>query len=258
MDTWRLIHHPNGDPYWNMAVDEELLRSVATGQSPPTVRFYGWNVPTISLGRYQDIEGSLDQEFCRSRGIPIVRRPTGGRAVFHDSEITFSIVRENSGGSVQDSYRQLSKAVIDALLELGVPAHPFGSSSDSARMSAVPDCFDLKASFEVAVDGAKVFGCAQYRSDAAILQQNSLRIKHPAADNLNAFVRVGSREHGHCITDFAEKDAIIASLSRSIERNFGKSLAAAPLSETEGLIATTLASHKYRTDLWNLNGATCR
>jgi lipoate-protein ligase A len=254
MDFWRVIDHPAGDAAWNMAVDEALLRSYTSGKGLATIRFYSWEVPSISLGRFQKIDGSLDLPFCASRGIAIVRRPTGGRAVLHGTDLTFSVVQQNTGHSVQDSYRKLSAGMHTALLTAGVPADTFNDLSDSARMRSVPNCFDLKAAFELALNGKKILGCAQLRRENAILQQNSLVLAPPASDNLNAFVGHCPDAGGACVSDYATRQVIILSLCREIEHLFGVSLRPSNLTVEEESIARVLAESKYRADQWNLNG----
>ena len=112
-ESWRFIDcgpRPGGE---NMALDEALLESHASSQSPPVLRVYTWRPPAISLGRFQSIESSVDLERCRALGVDVVRRPTGGRAILHtEEEVTFSIVvsRERLGTKgVMDSYRILAQ-----------------------------------------------------------------------------------------------------------------------------------------------------
>jgi lipoyl(octanoyl) transferase len=254
MESWRVIEHPAGDAAWNMAVDEALLRRYTSGKSPATVRFYAWDVPSISLGRFQRIEGSLDLPFCFSRGIVVVRRPTGGRAVLHGTDLTFSVIRENTRHSVQDSYRNLSIAVQTALLAAGVPATTFADASDAARMRSVANCFDLRAPFEIALGGRKILGCAQLRTEKAILQQNSLILEPPSSDNLNAFVGRCPDASELCVRDYAEREVVLGCVCREVEHLFGVSLHTAGLTTEEESTARELAQSKYRADAWNLNG----
>lgn len=255
MESWRVIHHPAGDAAWNMAVDETLLRSYESGNSLPTLRFYGWSCPSISLGRFQRVDGSLDRSYCESNDIPVVRRPTGGRAVLHGADLTFTVVQPNAGGSVQDSYHKLSTAIYNALLSAGVPVQTFTDASDVARMRSVANCFDLNARFEIALDGRKVLGCAQLRTATAILQQNSLLLTQPPADNLNAFVDCRGYMGGTCISQYTEDDAILSSICRSIEHVFDCSLVASGLTPEEEHAARRFVTSKYATCEWNLNGA---
>ena len=254
MESWRVIEHPAGEAAWNMAVDEALLWSYTSGKSPATIRFYSWDVPSISLGRFQKIDGSLDLPYCASRRIAVVRRPTGGRAVLHGTDLTFSVIQENGRRSIQDSYRNLCIAVQTALLAAGVPATTFKDSSDMARMRSVANCFDLKAPFEIALHGRKILGCAQLRTDRAILQQNSLLLEPPSSDNLNAFVGRCPDPSGLCVSDYAERELVLSCVCREIEQLFDISLQRSGLTPEEESVARSLAQSKYRTDAWNLNG----
>src|SRR5207248_1466855 len=108
---WRLIEDRPAVGAWNMAVDEALLEAARRDEAPPTLRFYGWARPTLSLGRHQDPDEHIDHAFRCRRGIDLVRRPTGGRAVLHDHEVTYSIVLPaelGHGAGVGEVYAVLS------------------------------------------------------------------------------------------------------------------------------------------------------
>src|SRR5512142_100843 len=89
--AWRFLRHAPGEGAWNMAVDEAVATAVGAGQSPPTLRMYGWRRATLSLGYLQPAGPGIDLSACRARDIPVVRRPTGGRAVLHHHELTYSL-----------------------------------------------------------------------------------------------------------------------------------------------------------------------
>ena len=94
---WRVLSHGPQDGAWNMALDEAIARAVGAGQVPATVRFYAWGAPTVSLGCLQATQGAIAPAACRERGVGVVRRPTGGRAVLHDDELTYSVCRASGG-----------------------------------------------------------------------------------------------------------------------------------------------------------------
>src|SRR2546423_6992920 len=126
-DPWRLILDAPAGGAWNLAVDEGLLDGVAAAPAPPTLRFYGWTPACLSLGYFQRFD-AVDLDGCRALGADIVRRPTGGRAILHDREVTYSVVLPASllgpDGGVLPSYHRLSQALLDGLRRLGVPATP--------------------------------------------------------------------------------------------------------------------------------------
>ncbi len=177
---WRLIRHGAASGARNMAVDEAIQTACARGLAGPTLRFYAWSPAALSIGYFQPVS-EVDLEACRARGIDLVRRPTGGRAILHDRELTYSVAMAGSDlpGGVLETYRLLSAGLHRGLLELGIPAvvsgakEPVGSEMKrSAGGSAA--CFDTASSYELEVGGRKVAGSAQTRRGGAILQHGSL------------------------------------------------------------------------------------
>ncbi|OAT86349.1 lipoate--protein ligase family protein [Desulfotomaculum copahuensis] len=121
---WRLLQTGAADGPANMAVDEAIMIHHSRGGVPPTLRFYRWDPPTLSLGYFQEPEREVNREACRRLGVGLVRRPTGGRAVLHDDEVTYSVViaQKYLPGSVVETYRVLSGGLLAGLRLLGVPA----------------------------------------------------------------------------------------------------------------------------------------
>ena len=124
--VWRLVRSGFADGYENMAVDEALMLSIAEGKAPPTLRLYGWRPPGVSLGYFQAVEGQIDPDECKRRGYTVVRRPTGGRAILHDDEVTYSVaVRQADlaeGERLIASYREISRGIEAGLRRIGVGA----------------------------------------------------------------------------------------------------------------------------------------
>src|SRR5256886_2252479 len=143
-DGWRLLVDAPAVGAWNMAVDEVLLDGVAAGTTPPTIRFYGWTPPCLSLGYFQPFD-VVDVDGCRALGVDVVRRPTGGRAILHDRELTYSValpasVLGHDGGALPSYYR-LSLALQEGLRRLGVPATLAPESAGSSAAHR-PGCFE--------------------------------------------------------------------------------------------------------------------
>ncbi len=179
--VWRLLIDPPLEGPQNMAIDEALLERCASEKSPllfPTVRFYRWSCPTLSLGYNQDIESSLHVHECKARGIPIVRRPTGGKAVLHDQEITYSVIASFSSSpfrrSVFDNYRLISEAVIKCLKFLGIRAVIADEEAPSYSRAGPEACFARLSRFEISYKNFKMVGSAQRRKRRAFLQHGSL------------------------------------------------------------------------------------
>jgi len=253
--SWRLIRHGPMDAYWNMAVDEAIFLTSRRSECKPTLRFYTWDRPSISLGRFQKVAGSIDVDFCRKRNIPIVRRPTGGRGVLHGTDLTFSVVNNNSDQSVEASYALMSRIVVDALGDLGVPAQPFRVCSDRNQMGSTPNCFDLHAGFEVGLDGRKTLGSAQLRQEGRILQQNSLVLETPCSDNLNAFVGSCPQQAGSCIGQYADSSMVMRAICKKMEETLKLSFLVSDLEPVESELARRLLTAKYETPEWNMAGS---
>lgn len=161
-----------------MAVDEALLLAHALGDSAPVIRFYRWQPATVSLGRFQEL--TRLPQLASSYPFPLVRRPTGGRAVLHQHEITYSAVLREvllppGERSVMQAYRWLSAGLMAGLSRLGVPsqlAPADGVAGDELGEQA--NCFHAAARCDLVSGGRKLVGSAQCRKFGAILQHGSL------------------------------------------------------------------------------------
>jgi lipoate-protein ligase A len=179
---WKLIIDSALDGSRNMAIDAALLAGVENSDTPSTiVRFYGWKIPTISLGRNQQIEKAVDLEYCRANGIDIVHRPTGGRAVLHDDELTYAVVSNDTdrfGDSIYGNYKRVSEALCLAYNRLGVPAvlAPETRKLSPLANDADPPCFLSPSRYELMVHGRKIAGSAQRRLRRSFLQHGSMPI----------------------------------------------------------------------------------
>jgi lipoate-protein ligase A len=173
---WRLLVDEPRDGPTNMAIDEALALGCDQGWSPPTVRVYRWALPTVSLGVNQSIEGEVNLSACRERRIPVVRRPTGGRAVLHHRELTYGLAIPVLPGSrsVLHDYRWISQCLLLTVQRLGVEATL--SRGDHSQGEAGGVCFLSSARYEVTVNGRKLIGSAQRRLSRALLQHGSLLI----------------------------------------------------------------------------------
>jgi lipoyl(octanoyl) transferase len=176
-NIWRLI--VDTDPHsgaWNMAVDEAIMEAVASGHVPPTLRFYQWEPPCVSLGKRQPLSG-INLDNCRRDGVDVVRRPTGGLAILHTDELTYSLATlpddPRASGAIMDSYRKLSQGLVLGLRRLGVhprmqPVSPGASPNSSAA------CFEAPSAYEITSGSQKLMGSAQTRPYGKLLQHGSL------------------------------------------------------------------------------------
>jgi len=160
----------------NMAVDEALLRR-ASHTGDVFYRVYAWAAPTVSLGRNQPARGCYDLELATARGIEFVRRPTGGRAILHHREITYSVAAPiGAYGTLPESYHAINRLLVEALRTLGVDAREAEASSRAPTPSTAP-CFDSPVSGELVAGGQKLVGSAQVRDGHAFLQHGSILVE---------------------------------------------------------------------------------
>jgi lipoyl(octanoyl) transferase len=175
--NWRLLITGYADGMTNMAIDEAIMRAVTEGLALPTLRFYAWNPPCISIGYSQSLASEIDLERCRRDGIDWVRRPTGGRAILHTDELTYSVVLPQDDprafGGVVESYRHLSRGLVAGLEQLKVNVVQ-ASYQDKKDQPASAVCFDIPSHYEVTVDGRKLVGSAQTRRRNVVLQHGTL------------------------------------------------------------------------------------
>lgn len=180
----RLLVEPPGDGAWLMAVDEVLLQSAAE-QGLATLRFYCWREPTLSLGYFQSLAERA--EHAASRGCPVARRQTGGGAILHDRELTYSLALPEThplARKTVELYDAVHTAIIDILAKWGISARRCGQSA--AAKTAEPFlCFQRRAGDDILIGEAKVCGSAQRRRHGAVLQHGSiLMARSPAAPEL--------------------------------------------------------------------------
>lgn len=171
---------------FNMGVDEALLRSaIATGT--PTLRFYQWDGPWLSLG-YGQPSSEARLEACRSHGVGVVRRLTGGRAVLHGNDLTYAIAAPESllPEGLQGSYRSIGAALLAALRSLGLDVTQVVAPLRSQRNPVGFDCFETPAAGEICVGDRKLAGHAQRRSGGAVLQHGSIRLQPDAPAQASA------------------------------------------------------------------------
>ena len=178
---WRLIQTPPSQGAWNMAIDEAILEFSGKGVAPPTLRLYSWFPACLSLGYAQPVK-DVQMEVLVSRGWEIVRRPTGGRAILHTDELTYSVCGQHSephlSGGVLESYHKLSLALLKALELIGINADPTKiSAPQSTQDNNNPVCFEVPSNYEITVSGKKLIGSAQARKKVGVLQHGSLPLK---------------------------------------------------------------------------------
>jgi len=262
--AWRLLIDPPASGAWNMAVDEALLDSVAAGRSPATLRFYLWTPACLSLGYFQTFD-VVDVDGCRARGVEIVRRPTGGRAILHDRELTYSVTLPASvlgqEAGIVPSYHRLSLALQAGLQDLGIPATLAPVVASPAGGEQGPVCFDRPSAHELLLGGRKLVGSAQVRRGSALLQHGSIVIE-PRIGTLLECLRLDGldrREEARrlegVVAGLAEvgefdPDRIAQVVATAFGRRFGVAVRPGRLEVDELAAARSLARSKYQSAAW--------
>jgi lipoate-protein ligase A len=215
---WRVLRDPPGRAAWNMAVDEALARS-RTG-SEAVLRLYRWARPTLSFGRNQDPRPRYDPLALAARGAEAVRRPTGGREVLHDRELTYTVVAPFAGpGSLRGLYHTVNQALLAALEALGVPGAALAGRSGPTPRPDAGACFGTPAPGEVVARGGKLVGSAQRRLGPTILQHGSLLLA-PASLSLAALAVPGrppSEQEGTHLAALLGRRPGVAEVAATVE-----------------------------------------
>lgn len=172
---WHFLLTRPADAAYNMALDEALMRRAArTGDA--VFRLYGWSEPTLSLGRNQRARGCYDETAARALGVGFVRRPTGGRALLHDHEVTYSATLPVAdAGQARTAYDFINDVLLGGLSRLGVSAGR--ATATKSLPPGLRPCFDAPAEHEIVVGGRKLVGSAQWRRGGALLQHGSILIR---------------------------------------------------------------------------------
>ena len=263
--TWRLIHDTPRSGAENMAVDEALLRAFDPATSLPVLRLYGWEPAALSLGRFQQGAEVLDLERCRCNGVAVVRRVTGGGAIFHADELTYSIVctpdQIPPAASVKDSFRVLTGFLLAFYRSLGLEVCYAADAAPAGTLlgERTPFCFAGRESFDILVGGAKIGGNAQRRQKGLVFQHGSIPLANRALDGLS-YMRDKAPAQARGVTSLGEWGVagdmvrLQGLLAAAFAAHFDVELLADGLTEGEQRLATELATHKYATDSWNLEG----
>lgn len=263
-DAWRFIDSGQCSAACNMALDEAIATAVRKDKSPPTLRLYGWNIQSVSIGCFQKIS-DIDIEYCIGKHIPVIRRPTGGRAILHNHELTYSFSIKTIQGlfskGLIDSYKKISIALGSALLKIGLSPE-LKLSREARNTSAIHHsrialCFQSTSFGEITINNKKVVGSAQKRWTDSLLQQGSI----PFTIDNDKMVRIFRLESTQEV-----KGAIIGlkdifpdlntndlqnAIRISFEETFDARLISSSPSQEEVSLAQELEAQKYLSHQWN-------
>jgi len=259
--TWRLLVTEPTDGATNMAIDEAVWLGRRAGASPPTVRFFAWAPPTVSLGYGQPLDRHVDVAACRHLGVGIVRRLTGGSAIYHDGperELTYSVVAaaDDVGGGARDllhSYQWIGRALAGGLRTLGAPVEMVGVARGDEPTPAF--CFARAGSCEIEVGGRKLVGSAQRRYGGTFLQHGSILLGVDAARLAAIFPTTHDPLATLTTLEAAlghrpKLDDVVQALAAAFEREHGLDLRPDGLSADETAAVERLVREKYATEAW--------
>lgn len=261
---------------YNMALDEALWQNFANqieaGEQPwPVLRFYGWQPAALSLGYTQRAEREVNFQACEELGVEWVRRPTGGRAILHDTaELTYSVVGgvedPQFGGGVLESYRKISGALVEGLRRLGVEAEMAEKDRRGHADALTSACFDAPSAYEITWHDRKIIGSAQARQRGVLLQQGTILLsvdveklfkvlELPARlDRASTIAQVAGR-----LTSIEEaRDREVSfeeaqqAFIQGFAAHFGLDLTETQLSPAEATLALELQKAKYANPAWNM------
>ena len=268
MSLWRLLITPPARGAWNMAVDEAILEHVQAGggASLPTLRLYAWDPACLSLGHAQPYS-DVDVRRLSERGWDVVRRPTGGRAILHIDELTYSVIAPNDepivAGTVLESYNRLAQALVVAVKHLELPVEMKEGKTEGNSIPN-PICFEVPSTYEITVGGKKLIGSAQARKKEGVLQHGSLPLTGDLARICQALVFENDAARADASKRLLMRAATVESaLGRAVrwedsaqafiyafESQLGLSVERGELSASESKRADELVKEKYDHRSW--------
>jgi lipoate-protein ligase A len=237
---------------FNMEYDERLAQSLVSSDGPCVVRFYGWSPPAISLGWHQDA-GEIDHGKCSEAGIDVVRRPTGGRAILHSHEVTYSVVMTASQKSVLSVYQQISNALVRGLRALGADVALEKSQPHFPSLYRSPSsvaCFASAARYEIHIAGRKLVGSAQRRfarpdGGEVVLQHGSILLgtdhlrmvdflkglNDDQRTQLRSELQEKTTDLGSALGRVVTYEEVVSALKKGFEQSWEIQFAAVPVGE---------------------------
>jgi len=270
--TWRYLDTGFLNGYENMAIDEAVFLSCQQGKSLPTIRLYGWTPPAVSLGYFQKAENAINFEACKRRGVDVVKRLSGGRAVLHDKELTYSLICPEGtppfGKTILETYKTISMCLISALKNLNLDVKWVTSKEKHSSFRHLNDktvsCFSSPSWYEITVEGKKICGSAQKRGGGTWLQHGAILLEHDVEMLVEVLKSGKSKQefmdeifssttsiNNHLVKkiDFYELKALVL---KGFEANLGIILERGNLTSHEYKLKNQLLEEKYQNKQWNL------
>lgn len=270
LEKWNFIDTGSQSAIINMAIDEMLLIWHSEGKIPPTLRFYRWSNPSLSIGHFQDVGKTIDLNGVRKHDCELVRRLTGGSAVLHDNELTYSLVisekHPSIPTSIREAYYALSKGIVCGYNNLGIQVE-YATPKKEVGLNQTAVCFEKLAYYEMVVDGKKISGNAQTRKKDVLLQHGSIPMsidehllfdlfQFPSEDmrhkKRTLFSNKATSINQH--TDQIHRYALIKdAFYQGFEEGLGVTFHPFRLTKAQWEEVLHLAHHKYAAESWNTN-----
>lgn len=270
---WYYINSGPCSPSYNMALDEALLDWHSEGLIPPVVRFYEWNPATLSIGYFQSVEKEIDMEAVERLGLGFVRRPTGGRGVLHEHELTYSVIVSESypdmPATVTEAYRVISEGILLGFQNLGLEAY-FSipntvEKKQDLKKPRTAVCFDTPSWYELVVEGKKVAGSAQTRQKGVILQHGAILLDLDeekliqtfkfSSDELRKRVKNSLSQKAVAINKLIQKPVTVDECKVAFKKGFEDALqidlVEFTLTEEQENYVKDLENRRYANDEWN-------
>jgi lipoate-protein ligase A len=264
---WRLLLTGDNDGYTNMAIDEAVIEAYRQGRAPATLRIYGWQPAAFSLGYFQDAIRTLDIEKCKKENIIFVRRITGGGALFHCRELTYSLVCSSNDFKqslgVADSFKSICSFITNAYKRMGL-APVYASEAGGCRLKkpaggAYSFCFASQEKYDILIGAKKIGGNAQKRSKDSIFQHGSIPLES-SIQKAVSFLRDKPKDIASCVCSLEEAAGRRISfaecariLLEAFQETFSAELISEALTEVEQEQALRLIKEKYASAQWNIS-----
>lgn len=268
METWYFVDSGHCSPAMNMALDEALMNWHRQGMIPPVLRFYGWQPAGLSVGYFQKVKGKIDLEGIQKYGYELVRRQTGGRAVLHDNELTYSVIvsenHQDMPASVKEAYLIISRGLLEGFTNLGIQAE-FAVPEGKLDVAGSAVCFEEPSWYELIVEGKKAAGSAQTRKKGIILQHGSIPIDVDDVKLFDMFIYKNDRIKERARRAFGDKaiainqllenpvnfDETKAAFKEGFEKGLNIELKTFELSDEQWSEVKKISRDRYETDEWN-------
>ena len=267
---WRLISFARLNAFENMATDEAIFRANQRTGSPPTLRFYSWSPPSVSLGYFQAAREEVDIEACRRYSVDIVRRPTGGKAVLHENDLTYAVIASDHNPlfprDILGTYKVISSCIAQGLSELGIEAEMEGNGRSYQDDSLKAACFSSPSRYELLAKNKKICGSAQLRSKGIFLQHGAILVDFDPVKTCDLLLPEGDRRWQtaklrRSVTSICEQvgapvpvENICRVMKNGFEKKLDIELVEGCLTAHEESLKLQLMNDKYMTDRWNMEG----